>query len=99
MHPKPKKSLGQNYLIDKNIVNLIVEIGEIKNNDIVIEVGPGTGNLTEKLILKKPKKLILIEKDKFLADKLIEKFKEKITLINKDILRVEENKFSKDKMI
>ena len=99
MHPKPKKSLGQNYLIDKNIVNLIVEIGEIKNNDIVIEVGPGTGNLTEKLILKKPKKLILIEKDKFLANKLIEKFKEKITLINKDILQVEENKFSKNKMI
>ena len=65
MHLKPKKSLGQNFLIDQNIINLIVEIGEINNNDIVIEVGPGTGNLTEKIILKEPKKLILIEKDKY----------------------------------
>ena len=57
MHLKPKKSLGQNFLIDQNIINLIVEIGEINNNDIVIEVGPGTGNLTEKIILKEPKNL------------------------------------------
>ena len=63
MHLKRKKSLGQNFLIDENIINLIVEFGDVKNNDIVIEVGPGTGNLTEKIILKKPKKLILIEKD------------------------------------
>ena len=99
MHLKPKKSLGQNFLIDKNIINLIVEIGEINNNDIVIEVGPGTGNLTEKIILKEPKKLILIEKDKYLAEKLNVKFKKKIKLINKDILQVEENKFSSDRMI
>ena len=50
---KPKKSLGQNYLIDNNILNLMADIGEIKNEDIVLEVGPGTGNLTEKLLLKK----------------------------------------------
>ena len=99
MHLKPKKSLGQNFLIDQNIINLIVEIGEINNNDIVIEVGPGTGNLTEKIILKEPKKLILIEKDKYLAEKLNVKFKKKIKLINKDILQVEENKFSSDRMI
>ena len=59
---KPKKSLGQNFLIDKNIIDLIVENGKVKKNDIIIEVGPGTGNLTEKIILKKPKKLIINRK-------------------------------------
>ena len=46
---KPKRSLGQNFLVDNNILNLIADIGEVKNDDIVLEVGPGTGNLTEKL--------------------------------------------------
>ena len=99
MHPKPKKSLGQNFLIDEDIINLIVEVGDVKNSDIVIEVGPGTGNLTEKIILKKPKKLILIEKDKSLVEKLNIRFKENITLLNKDILKVEEEEFKHDKMI
>ena len=99
MHPKPKKSLGQNFLIDEDIINLIVEVGDVKNSDIVIEVGPGTGNLTEKIILKKPKKLILIEKDKSLVEKLNIRFKENITLLNKDILKVEEEELKHDKMI
>tara|TARA_B100001758_G_C18195031_1_gene496666 strand:+ start:126 stop:473 length:348 start_codon:yes stop_codon:yes gene_type:complete len=99
MLPKPKKSLGQNFLIDKNIIDLIIEKGEIKKNDTIIEVGPGTGNLTEKIVLKKPKKLILIEKDKVLANKLSIKFKEKITLINDDILKIDEDKFKSVKMI
>ena len=47
---KPKKSLGQNFLIDKNIIDLISEKGKLKKNDTIIEVGPGTGNLTEKII-------------------------------------------------
>ena len=51
---KPKKKLGQNFLVDKNIINLIVELGEIKNDDIVLEIGPGTGNLTEKILSKDP---------------------------------------------
>ena len=46
----PKKSLGQNFLIDEIILNKIAELGEIKKFDKVIEVGPGTGNLTEKII-------------------------------------------------
>ena len=99
MLPKPKKSLGQNFLIDKNIINLIIEKGEIEKNDTIIEVGPGTGNLTEKIVLKKPKKLILIEKDKVLANKLGIKFKEKITLINDDILKIDEDIFKNVKMI
>ncbi len=99
MELKPKKSLGQNFLIDKNIVNLIVEKADIKNDDIIIEVGPGTGNLTEKIISKNPEKIILIEKDKLLANELERKFKDKITLINDDILKINEQNFNYSKMI
>ena len=95
----PKKSLGQNFLTDKNIVNIIINTGNIKKNDIVLEVGPGTGNLTEKILSKNPKKLFAVEKDKSLAKKLHEKFREKIILINDDILKIDETKYSKDPMI
>ena len=54
---RPKKSLGQNFLIDNNILNKIVKLSEIRNNNIV-EIGPGTGNLTKKIIEQKPKNLI-----------------------------------------
>ena len=99
MKIKPKKSLGQNFLIDKNIIKLIINLGGIVEDNILVEVGPGTGNLTEQILLKNPKKLILIEKDKNLAKLLIEKFKNKIMLINDDILNVEENELSDKKMI
>ena len=95
----PKKSLGQNFLTDKNIVNIIINIGNIKKNDIVLEVGSGTGNLTERILSKNPKKLFAVEKDKSLAKKLHEKFREKIILINDDILKIDEKKYSKDPMI
>ena len=52
----PKKSLGQNFLIDKNIINKIIKIGNINKNKTVIEIGPGYGNLTEAIIQMKPKK-------------------------------------------
>ena len=95
----PKKSLGQNFLTDKNIVNIIINTGNIKKNDIVLEVGSGTGNLTERILSKNPKKLFAVEKDKSLAKKLHEKFREKIILINDDILKIDEKKYSKDPMI
>ena len=60
---KPKKSLGQNFLIDQDIINLIVDNGSIQNQ-IVLEIGPGTGNLTSAILKKKPKRLFVIEKDK-----------------------------------
>ena len=99
MKIKPKKSLGQNFLIDKNIIKLIINLGGIVEDNILVEVGPGTGNLTEQILLKNPKKLILIEKDKNLAKHLLEKFNNKIMLINDDILNVEENELSDKKMI
>ena len=57
MKIKPKKSLGQIFLSDKNIIKSIVDIGNIKNNNIIIEIGPGTGNLTEFILKKKTKKI------------------------------------------
>ena len=80
MKLQPKKSLGQNFLIDKNIIKIIAELGNISNEDIVLEVGPGTGNLTEEILYKKPKKLAVIEKDKAMVEILKKKFKEKQAL-------------------
>jgi len=85
---KPKKSLGQNFLIDNNILNKIVQLAEINNCDIV-EIGPGTGNLTKKIIEQKPKNFILIEKDHKLTINLKNKFKEynNLKIFNEDILK------------
>ena len=87
---KPKKSLGQNFLIDKNILKKIIKYADIHNNN-VIEIGPGSGNLTNEIILQNPKNLTLIEKDKNLISILINKFKDQ-TIINDDILRINEKK-------
>ena len=61
----PKKSLGQNFLNDKNIIDIIVNSGDIKKNDIILEVGPGTGNLTERILSKSPKKYLQLKKTNF----------------------------------
>ena len=95
---KAKKSLGQNFLIDQNILKKIVNITEIKNKT-VLEIGPGTGNLTSYILLKEPKKIFVIEKDKNLATKLSDNFKDKIKVINKDILLVNEKKLDDDKIV
>ena len=96
---KPKKSLGQNFLIDKNIINKIIDVGNIEKNDIIFEVGPGTGNLTEKILTKNPKKIFTVEKDKILAKKLANRFKEKVFMINEDILKINEGKLCDQPMI
>ena len=95
----PKKSLGQNFLTDKNVINIIINSANLEKNDIVLEVGPGTGNLTEKILSKNPRKLFAIEKDALLAKKLSEKFKEKIILINDDILKIDERIYSNEPMV
>ena len=82
----PKKSLGQNFLIDNEILNIICNLGQVTHNDIVLEVGPGTGNLTEKILAQKPKKLIVVEKDNYLCKILKQKYNDKIEIINDDIL-------------
>ncbi len=90
---RAKKSLGQNFLIDKNIIDKIVNILELKNKNI-LEIGPGTGNLTEGILKKSPNKILAVEKDNNLAKLLKEKFKDKIEIINKDILKIDENSLS-----
>ena len=93
-----KKSLGQNFLIDENIINKISSLIKIEDQNI-LEVGPGTGNLTNALLKKKPKKFYVIEKDDNLAKLLKKEFKDKIIVINDDILKVNENNLSNEKLI
>ncbi len=95
---KPKKSLGQNFLIDNNILKKIVNITKIENQNI-LEIGPGTGNLTSFIKKKNPKKLYVIEKDNELVSILNEKFKDSIIIISEDVLKFNEKKLTKDKLI
>ena len=94
---KAKKSLGQNFLTDKNILQKIVNIVPIKGKT-VLEVGPGSGNLTSFILNKNPKKFIVIEKDNDLVRYLGEIFNNQITIINEDILNIDEKILSKDKI-
>ena len=81
-----KKSLGQNFLIDKNVINKIIQITKIRKKNI-LEIGPGTGNLTECILQEKPNYLTVIEKDEYLCQKLFLRFKDKIKIINNDVLK------------
>ena len=99
MKIKAKKSLGQNFLIDKNIIKSIVNVGDVKKNNVILEVGPGTGNLTEYILKKNPKKIFVIEKDSNLVNLLNGKFSDKINILNKDILKFDLNNISKEKII
>ena len=99
MEIKVKKSLGQNFLTDKNIIKSIVDIGFITDNDVILEVGPGTGNLTEFIFKKNPKQIYAIEKDYNLVNFLNEKFEGKIKIINEDILNFKINNISNEKFI
>ena len=94
---KAKKSLGQNFLIDRNILEQIVNTVQIENQEI-LEIGPGTGNLTSYILKKKPKKIFVIEKDEELSLLLNEKFNNEINIINNDILKISENKISLEKL-
>ena len=81
-----KKKYGQNFLIDQNILNKIPNLINSENLNI-LEIGPGDGKLTDKIILKKPSKLTLVEIDKDLIENLKKNlFNNKIKIINADIL-------------
>ena len=99
MKIKAKKSLGQNFLIDKNIIKSIVNVGDVKKNNVILEVGPGTGNLTEYILKKNPRKIFVIEKDSNLVNLLNGKFSDKINILNKDVLKFDLNNISKEKII
>ena len=97
MHIKAKKSLGQNFLIDREVLEKIVSITDITNKS-VLEIGPGSGNLTTYILKQKPKKLYVVEKDDDLAVLLKEKFDTEIEVINDDILKISEDKISDQKL-
>ena len=90
MEHKAKKSLGQNFLKSKRVLARICEAGELSSRDIVLEIGPGKGALTEKL-LERGVQVIAIEKDDSLIPFLQEKFTNEtktgqFILLNQDIL-------------
>jgi len=95
---RAKKSLGQNFLIDKNIIKKIINTVSIVNNEI-LEIGPGTGNLTREILKNNPSKMYLVEKDTVLAKSLKATIDEKVVIYNEDILKFDENLVSKNKVI
>ena len=97
MFIKPKKSLGQNFLIDRNVLEQIVDTVEITNKE-VLEIGPGSGNLTTFILKKNPKKFYVIEKDDELALLLQNKFTNEVSIINDDVLKISEDKISNEKL-
>ena len=97
MSIKAKKSLGQNFLIDEKILEKITNSTEIYNK-IILEIGPGTGNLTSYILKKNPKKMFVIEKDNELASNLENKFNNQITIINEDVLKIDETKLFKEEV-
>ncbi len=94
---KTKKSLGQNFLTDRNILEKIVGVTSVKDKTI-LEVGPGTGNLTSFILKKKPKNFFVVEKDNSFAENLKNIFGNQLTIINDDILNVDENLLSNEKV-
>ncbi len=94
------KSLGQNFLIDEEVVTKIVEKAEISKEDLVIEIGPGLGTLTEKL-LERAGKVIAIELDKRMTEILTDRFKlyKNLELINEDVLKVDLNNIIKQNLV
>ena len=95
---RAKKSLGQNFLIDKDIIDTIINTVSITDNEI-LEVGPGSGNLTREILRNKPSKIYLVEKDTFLAESLKEIKDERVKIFNDDILKFDEKSLSKNKII
>ena len=92
---RAKKSLGQNFLIDQNVINKIINVVSIENKSI-LEIGPGTGNLTLEILKKIQKKYWLLKKIIILFYFLKKKFENKIKIINEDILKINENLLEKE---
>ena len=97
MDIRKKKSLGQNFLIDRKVLELIVNTANISDKEI-LEIGPGSGNLTSYILKRNPKKLYVIEKDNDLSLILKEKFTNQITVINDDVLKVSPDKITNEKL-
>jgi 16S rRNA (adenine1518-N6/adenine1519-N6)-dimethyltransferase len=93
----PRKSLGQNFLKDREIARRIVVAADLGVGDLVLEIGPGKGIITEELV-KKAGKVVAIEIDKNLVEYLKNKFKdnENVEIVSGDILKMDFNEFAKE---
>ena len=93
------KKLGQNFLIDDDIIQNIIDAAELKETDLVIEIGPGLGTLTSKL-LEKAGKVIAIELDEKMLKVLNDRFSlyNNFILINNDVLKVDLNKIIEENL-
>ena len=92
---KAKKKFGQNFLINEEVINSIIEKSEITKNDVVLEIGPGLGTLT-KALLKSAKKVIAVEIDEDMVDILNKRFDEpNLEIINEDVLKLDLNEITK----
>jgi 16S rRNA (adenine1518-N6/adenine1519-N6)-dimethyltransferase len=92
-----KKSWGQNFLIDKNTINKIIEIIEPNNKDSILEIGPGHGALTREL-LHLSKNLCVIEIDPMLCENLKNKYSN-LEIVNKDVLKWDNNTIDYNKIV
>lgn len=92
-----KKNFGQNFLIDSHVISKIVSSADISDDELIIEIGPGIGSLTEELLLR-AKKVIAIEIDKKLIPVLENNFKDydNLVIINEDVLKVDIKKIIED---
>ncbi len=97
-HARPKKQLGQNFLVNPEVLNIILEAAELRNNDTVIEIGAGLGYLTDTLA-RYVKRIIAIEIDELLYNALASQFSidPHVQLLNADILKLELNSLLESK--
>ena len=99
---RPKKSLGQNFLIDNNIIEKIVKIAKVSDKETILEIGPGLGSLTNLIAKQNPKIIYAVEKDKKLVNQIKKRFvkSNNIKVIHDDILNLlQSNKFGKNIII
>jgi 16S rRNA (adenine1518-N6/adenine1519-N6)-dimethyltransferase len=82
---RPSKKLGQNFLIDESVIKKIIKVAELKKDDIILEIGPGIGNLTLELA-KKVKKVVAVEKDQRMIE-ILEKLLESLDIRNVQIIK------------
>ncbi len=99
MKNRPKKSLGQNFLQNPDIIKKIISCGLLQKAENILEVGPGTGNLTKEIMNQYPNNFIVVEKDNNLCNILKKEFNNDLNIVNQDILNVKLNSFNCDNLI
>ena len=89
---RAKKRLGQNFLVDKSAIETILDVSDINKDDIVVEIGPGLGFVTEQLVLL-AKKVYAVELDEDMVNELSKINSDNLEIIHKDILKTDLSRF------